>query len=285
MLFVLFTVHGQDFRPLLEDLAFYGDATMNAAHSGHRMRANDSLNIKVDQFLNIPTSFSISLEEVPWISEQKLDGTPFRVITWQLNVGDSIFTYEGRIQYEDDSFVRLVDDKSGREPDYTTYSSDQWYGSRYYKMKAFDYKGKSAYLLFGFNAHSRWNRQKVVDVLFFEDNQPKFGLPVFVEEGKNPDRYGNYRLILTYSLDSRVHIDFDEEKNMIVHDHLMPIQGRFEGQGDTAVGDGSFVGYWPRSDGLWIYKDKLFEDNQELPETGIQKSNDPKKDIFGRSRQ
>ena len=110
-------------------------------------------------------------------------------------------------------------------------------------------------------------------------------MPVFVEAGKNPDRYGKYRLILTYSLDSRVHVAYDEDKNMIVHDHLMPMQGRFDGQGQTAVGDGSFVGYAPQEDGLWVYVEKLFNDTREIPESEEVNPRDRKKDIFGRDRQ
>ncbi len=267
-------------------MAFYGDAVMNAASSDHRLRANDSLSTKINEFLSHPGSFQIGLADVPWISVQQNEDSTFRILTWQINVQDSLFLYEGRIQFETDSFITLSDDKKAIEPLFRSFDQAHWYGCRYYKLKTCMILDKQVYLLFGFNAHSRWNRQKIVDVLYFENGQPIFGMPAFTRQGKDLKRYGAYRLIITYSLDSRVTLDYDENIEMIVHDHLIPMQGRFPGQGETQVGDGSFEGYKQNENGAWIHHEKLFNQTSDNPlDNRNDSSQKPKKDIFGRDRQ
>ena len=271
---------------LKADMAFYGDALMNLASSDHRQRANEKLIKSVDAFLSLPNSFEDDLSDVPWLSIVQDDSSTFRVITWQVNKEDSIFTYEGRIQFESGQTIRLMDDKNLAEPLYATTTAENWYGARYSKMKKFLIGDQIAYLLFGFNAHSKWNRQKVVDVLLFENDQPHFGKPVFTTEGKSADRYGTSRLILTYSLDIRVNLDYDESMNMIVFDHLIPMQGRFPGQGQTYVSDGSFESYSQDAEGIWIHQEKLFNEVLAEPlDDGRDRSKDQKKDLFGRVRQ
>jgi hypothetical protein len=276
----------QSLAELRDDIAFFGDIVMNTAASDHRIRANDSLNRAVDRFLQFPSSFDEQVVEFPWISVQTDADKTFRLLTWQLNVGDSSYASYGRIQMKSNDFIELRDQKNQIEPRFRTLDVDSWLGARYYNMKEFEYKGQPVYLLFGYDGHSRWNRQKIADILYFENGEAKFGLPVFTEEGKDADRYGSYRIILKYSLDSRVTLDFDETMDMIVHDHLISVQGRFEGQGETSISDGSFEGYRLNKKGVWVYQEKLFKETSDEPlDSGIDRTEAKKKDLFGRDRQ
>ena len=268
------------------DMAFYGDILMNAAATEHRTRANDSLILRVDEFLASPNSFADSLSDVPWLSVVGDEKGTFRILTWQVNRDDASFEYEGRLQLNSGRSIVLNDNKTSLEPLYATGDAEDWYGARYTNIKSFKKNGLQAYLLFGFDAHSKFNRRKVADVLYFEDDEPKFGLPVFAKDDKNIERYGKYRIILTYSLDIRISLDYDEKLDMVVHDHLVPFQGRFPGQGETYVGDGSYEAYKMDDDGNWIYVEKVFHDTQLEPiNDGIDRKSQPKRDIFGRSKE
>lgn len=276
----------QDIESIKKDLAFYGDILMNAAATEHRQRADDSLSRYMERFLVYPGSFDTGLEDVPWVSVVQPDTPLFRIITWQVNKGDSSFSYKGYIQKHDGHYIRLTDQKSSNDREYAVFDEDNWYGSRYYRIKMFKHQNRLMYLLFGFNAHQRWNRQKLVDVLYFDDDKPTFGYSVFGKVGEDVDRRGKSRIILTYSLDSRVNLDYDENFGMITHDHLIPIQERFPGQGETMIADGSYVGYKINADGHWIYRDRLFDGSQSTPpDDGVDRSNQKKKDLFGRDKQ
>lgn len=281
----LFFVHSlvgqRSSNEIVLDLRFYGDAVMNLSLSDHRALADEKLATAVDEFLAIPNSFQESLEEVPWLSVVGND--EFRIITWQLNEGDSIFHYQGRLQKSSGDIVVLHDDKDINDLNYNELGASNWYGARYYSIKPFDSPSGQAYLLFGFNAHNEWNRQKLVDVVHFKDGMPKFGMPVFAKEGESAERHGQFRILLTYSRESRVVFEYDEELDMVVHDHLIQINGRFNGQGPTAVPDGSFEGYRLGSDGVWRHKEKLHDQtSDEPPSDGKIRSETEKRDIFGR---
>jgi hypothetical protein len=88
---------------------------------------------------------------------------------------------------------------------------------------------------------------------------PVFGKEVFIakDEDGNPD--AKNRLMLEYSSDSNVGLNFNQGMGMIVYDHLISRMGRLPEQGPTMLPDGSYCGYKPE-EGKWIYVDKLFNE-------------------------
>ncbi len=283
LLFVTAHTFAQSFDELKGNMAFYGDAVMNSAATKHRLRADTILSDQVDLFLSTPGSFDVSLESVPWISTIKDDANSFRILSWQVNVGDSSFYYRGRLQKASGEFIVLLDDRGANDLKNKELNSKNWYGARYSTMRSIESPNGLAYLLFGFNAHSKWNRQKVLDVLHFDESgDPLFGMPIF----RDSSSVCGHRIVLTYSAESRVVLDYDERLAMIVHDHLIPIGGRFPGQGRTFVSDGSYEGYQQDESGFWIYRRKLFNQVSDEPlDEGKDRSEQKGKDIFGRSKQ
>jgi len=274
----------QSYQDLKSDISFYGDIVMNAAKTEHRVRASQELSVLVDKFLDQEKSFQNPLADIPWLSVISDTSNTFRFITWQLSIGDSIFQYEGRIQLASGKTITLKDKQQQIELLYAEGSPENWYGARYYKMKQFVYDNQPAYVLLGFNAHQKWNRRRVAEVLWFDGEEPRFGLPVFAEEGTNAKRNGRNRVVLTYSRDARVILDYDEKLGMIVHDHLIPTGERFTGQGETAVTDGSFEGYKLNDEGIWIYRSRLFEETSDEPLDDGRVKPKSTKDLFGREQ-
>lgn len=268
----------------VDQLAFYSDALMNASKTEHRQYAFDKIEEIVDDVLAADSDMTTQFESLPWISVVSDTANSFRILTWQLSVGDSIFHYGGRMQHADGRITKLVEKKQYRGLEASILRQDNWYGARYYKIIPFNRDGKQAYILLGFNAHSKWNRRRVAEVLSFnEDGLPVFGMPIFVKPGEDIRRTAKSRLLLTYSRDSRVILDYDEQRDMLVHDHLVPIGERYPGQGTSFVSDASFEGYIRGENGLWEYRDRLFDQVQDSPpEDSTRLKPAQKRDILGR---
>ena len=124
-------------------------------------------------------------------------------------------------------------------------------------------------------------------MLTFEDGQPVFGAEIFkkVQENKRDDVKS--RLLLKYSDDANVSINFNPGLDMIVLDHLIPRMGTRPGQGPTFLPDGSYVGYaWDAENGFFNYIDKIYNQVSDTPPMPkpILGEQEKSKDIFGRDR-
>jgi hypothetical protein len=71
------------------------------------------------------------------------------------------------------------------------------------------------------------------------------------------------RLILEYSAEASVRLNYDEALGIIIHDHLTTINGKYD-EGPVNVGDGSYEGFKITKDGL-EYIPKVFDFVSETP--------------------
>lgn len=281
-LFCIKNIDAQTKHQLNTDISYYADIVTNAARTEHRLRANELLIQSVDSFLNIEESYDVKVNGLKTL--YGVDSS-FRIMTWQVNIDDVEFNQFGRIQKKDGSWYKLKDNPPIADLLYRKLPANNWYGAIYYDMIPFQYNKKTVYLLCGFDGYSQYNRRKLADILYFDEKgKPNFGLPVFAKEGQDAMRYGQNRLLLTYSLENRVMLQYDENRDMLVYDHLINFDGRYPGQGKTAVPDGSYEAYELKK-GVWRYVEKLYSQTQEEPPSdGIERSTSVKKDIFGGGR-
>jgi hypothetical protein len=182
----------------------------------------------------------------------------FRIFTWQLKVNDADYRYYGAIQWNtaELKLVPLADRSISLEnPVYSTSTSDKWYGALYYNIKPFTTaNGEKKYLLFGYDAYDVNDHRKIIDVMTIQNGQVHFGAPVFIADKSTPKS----RIIYQYSADASIKVNFDENHDMIICDHLQEIQGILPGQGKTMVPDGSYEGY-KLEKGNWKYISNVFD--------------------------
>ena len=86
-----------------------------------------------------------------------------------------------------------------------------------------------------------------MDVLRFENGKPVFGHPVFPPTVNQPKP--SKRFIIEYTAEASVKLNYDESMQLIVFDHLIPVQGR-NGQGEMMAPDGSYEAFKIKKDGL-----------------------------------
>ena len=169
--------------------------------------------------------------------------------------------------------------------EYDVLSQNDWAGALYYNIHTVSKEGKNLYMLFGYNAFKNYEHRKIVDVLSFEGENIVFGSEVFKKQDPGERGVIKNRLVLDYSSDANVTMNYNASLDMIILDHLIPRMGRIPGQGPTMLPDGSYVGYqW---DGEYFnYIDKIYHQTQETaprPQPVLDsKKND--QNIFGKSK-
>lgn len=254
---------------LLDELSYLGDIMINASKPEHRIRAHESFLPKFKEVLNAKGAMQADLSTIEWVSEHRASDDAFRLFTWQIVAGDDDYRYHGFILKNDGTLYELNDKKFELEDvEYLSLSAEEWYGVLYYGIKEYTHNGKNYYLLTGYNGNSKYDKVKIAEVMYFgDDGAPVFGLDCFriPQEGIR-DKVLN-RIILSYSADSNVSIRYDEDMDIIIHDHLIRRMGQFPGQGPTFVSDGSYEGY-ELKEGDWVYNEKIFHhkyNNNEAP--------------------
>lgn len=242
----------------VEDIAFYADAMVNAVQDVHRIRANDKLQPLISEYLAAPDADLEALQEVKFISQQPLEGSDYVIYTWQLKVSEAEYQSFGMIKRDGGEVITLSAVMPDGDSKYEITDSNRWFGALYYKVMPTTVEGKPAWLLFGYDGFSQYNRRKILDVITIEDGQVRFGAELFKRDtgGPRPDIYN--RIILEYSKDSNVTLNYNPALEIIMHDHLINRMGRIPGQGATWLADGSYEGY--KFDGThWVYDEKVFE--------------------------
>ena len=145
--------------------------------------------------------------------------------------------------------------KTIQKPDIQTLSADKWFGALYYHIQDFKTKEGQKYLLFGLNFNDTIEKIKLCDVLILRGGQVKFGAPVFEKNERGRKKVVN-RLMLYHAVDASMRFNYDEEMDMIVHDHLMDIPSQSPKTPFVGVPDGTYEAYELHK-GVWEHINKL----------------------------
>lgn len=269
---------------IIEDtLGALGFLMVNDSLPEHRFASCKKFIPNLVKALKIKNSFNYPFERLNGISVMCPPDSSFRIFSWQLYVDKDTYHQYGAIQMNnsDLKLFRLLDrpsDPIGIEKIQT--STDEWLGAVYYKLHQFQTKDGPQYLLFGLDGHSFFTKRKIVDVLKFENGKPVFGSPVFVKNIENQPPSTQSRIILDYSAETVINLNYDLHLEMIIFDHLISQPSPFPGEEFTYLPDGSYEGY-KYEDGQWVYMEKVFTHKYEDGGFPVPEPLSKKKDIFG----
>ncbi len=246
----------------VNDLDFYGDAMLNAVQYDHKAYAADRFTELFEKKLSTPDSFKDEMKDIQWVSKMYSLDTSVRVITYQIQVAEDRFKSFGFLQESNGTLIKLNAVNAELEDDieYLDLDPQNWYGALYYNIIESEIDGTTYYLLFGYDGYSKYDRRKLVDVLYKnEEEEWTFGSEIFEvqKEGERADV--KKRILIEYSADSNVTLNFQSGLDMIVHDHLIRRIGSMPGQGATNLSDGSLVGYQLK-ESKWQYVERIFND-------------------------
>ena len=240
----------QQIREIEDTLGILSYLIVNDSLEENRFAATRQMIPTLVRALKAPNSFNYPFERLNAVSIQYPQDSSFRVFTWQLFVNGQEYRYYGAIQMNTPELklFPLIDRSHQlQDPAQAVLTPENWYGALYYGIRKIQTKEGPAYLLFGYDAFSFFNRRKVIDVLRFENGKPFFGHPVFPPTVNKPDPCS--RFIIEYTAEASVKLNYDESMQLIVFDHLISVQGR-NGQGEMMAPDGSYEAFKIKKDGL-----------------------------------
>lgn len=172
-----------------------------------------------------------------------------KLFTWHLTNNSGKHKYYGVIAFIDGKkkrkskknefrVVELTDNSSNmRNPQTLSLSADNWYGSVYYRITSFKHRRKTWYVLYGYDLNDNFSKRKSLEIMTLDNRgNIEFGGKI------HTDKEELKRLIFEYSSQVVMSVNYDEKLDMIVWDHLSPLEPLFKGNYRFYGPDGSYDG-------------------------------------------
>ncbi len=262
---------------LTEDLMMSQDAD-------HRQACYDEIPEVLTGILAAPGSFHIAFDSVRRMSVVYPPDSSFRIFTGQHYIDENHYRYYGIIQLaSDEQHPVILRDATAEvyDPRAHVGMAADWLGALYYKVHSFEREGRRHYLLFGFNSYQLYENRKVAEVLTFVDGNVHFGAPVFLDE----QGQGQHRLLVQYAADVSVKLNYDDQLDLVIFDHLIPMASPYDAKKIAMVPDGSYAGYrLDKNEGHWTYVDKVFHQTLATPPREHPVLDGENHDLFGRKK-
>jgi hypothetical protein len=185
-----------------------------------RFESNKKFTEAFEKLLLQKGSFDQNFDSLKNVSVQKSDDNKFRIYTWVVPHYDgSEYDYFGFIQlHSDTSYIltRLNDSTASiHKPESEKLFPEKWLGAVYYEIIPVKKSGKVYYTLLGWKGKNEKETQKVIEILYFNGKQSKFGFPLL----KTGSVFRN-RMIFTFSAWITMTLHFDKKYDGIVFDHF-----------------------------------------------------------------
>ena len=273
------------FQDVERQLIDFGITLLTDTLPAERTLAAEKIKITLTETLDQAGSFEYPFDSLTSVSILEPKDKSFRIFTWQLYEDIDKYKYFGVIQVAGKKpTVHVLDDQSeavaAEDLPYEVLTKDSWYGALYYNIKEYKTKAGKRYLLFGADGYRFFTKRKLVEVLYFENDQPVFGDATFFPSEEDRPDLAFYRFVLNYSAATSIRLNYDDYLNILIHDNLLPTNNEY-GE-ETFLPDGSYRGFEFKK-GRWIAVEKIFHhtwDEAPRPEPILngRKSN---KDLFG----
>lgn len=260
----------KDSRMILQEkedtLKQIGYTMLNDTSAGKRIDALHKLIPVMVRALKVPESFFYPFDSLNMISVLYAPDSNFRILTWQLHMGKGVFRYYGAIQMNSENLQMYplfdVSDTIGFHSQ-AILDHNHWFGCLYYKILKHYYDGKYYYTLLGYDANDILAERKLIDVLWFDENRPKFGAPIFHYVFRDGNRKTLNRIFIDYKFDAKVTLNYDTSMSLIVYDHTSPPDTNQKGAFFVYVPDGTYEGFkWTPSGWQWVEQVFHFAINQ-----------------------
>lgn len=131
-----------------------------------------------------------------------------------------------------------------------TISYPEWYGALYYQLIPISKPYKNHYIVLGFDGHNIHSNRSVMDVLYFENNEPQWGKPLFRESIEDPTP--EVRWSWEYHKGAKLVLRYLAEKNIIVCDELGPSYPAAKGNPYYYIPTGDYSIFKPNKSGFWV---------------------------------
>ncbi len=229
------------------------DSIANSNDDDVKKKLNQQIIKKWKKLLPQPETFEYPFDSIDNAGILKSKDNKLKLYNWNLPYESGEHDYFCFIQYkqknkDDQMLLFELEDNSEsiEEPEQKILKDNEWYGALYYKIIPIETRfDDTYYTLLAYDPNDYLTSKKIVDVLHFEKNKPVFGASIF----KNQREVSN-RLIFEYGQFASMMLKYDENKEMIVYDHLSPSEPKYEGDREFYGPDFSYDGL-RYENGVW----------------------------------
>lgn len=245
-----------------DSIATYTNNLQNKVIEKERLVTNKQIIPLLVKALRVPGSFNYPFDNLEYIAKAYAPDSTFRLLTWFVKLDNGESRYFGAIQQNgaDNKIIPFFQNKTEiTDIRNAKLNPQKWYGAMYYNITKVSDKKRDYYMLYGWDGGSFLSTKKILDVLYFDEDSIKLGAPIIQSKmGNEPIS----RLILEYKKEAAVSINYDEELQMIVYDHIIPEDGKSFGMYPTYIPDGSYEALQFKN-GMWQYVEKVFHQTQD----------------------
>jgi hypothetical protein len=257
------TAISQDLTTREDSLLNVLNALRSATNDSEKDSVNSIFKSYLRSTLELPDAFNYSFSKLKSVGFIDSPDNEIRIVNWNIEQNDQTHTYHGYILKKSKSTVlitELVDKINLADRPDGTIEVSNWYGALYYKIIPKEKGSKKTYVLLGWDGNNSSSTIKVIDVLYFSGNTPKFGSPVF-KTGKNLQR----RLIFEHSKKVSISLKYEPENDRIIYDHLSPETPSLSGFYMYYIPDLSYDALYFK-EGKWILKEDVIGVNKPVSE-------------------
>lgn len=254
----------KDFRLRQDSLKKLAFNIVNDQSAAVRFRSDSTFTKIMVRALLKQHSYHFPFDSLQSISRLYSEDSVFRIFTWQVVKDDNYCRQRGFIQMKTKDgtlkFFPLRDVSEFTEADTDTISNaGGWIGAVYYRIIQKEFQNKQYYTLLGYDENNSKTTRKWMDVMWFDEKgTPMFGMPSAFSYAKDSVAQPDVnRFLLEYKKDARARVQFDEELDMILFDHLVS-ESNEPNKKQTLIPDGDYEGFqW--KNGQWLHIDKVFD--------------------------
>jgi len=205
---------------------------LRAEGDSARMAANGAFIALFEKALADPKSLEYPFDSLVTISKLRPDDKSFRLFSWNMPRDNGSYSYFGYVQLKvpktgEYKWVKLVDQSDQiQTPESRFLNSKNWFGTHYYAIIQTSYKKQKFYTLLGVDFNNRSTRKKIIDCIIIDKyGGVSFGDNIFDYNKKSPKR-----IVFEYSAQASMSVRYNDDKGMIIYDHLSPMREGLEGQ-------------------------------------------------------
>lgn len=255
------SVCGQDLSDAEEELN-RSLLHLRSATSDEEIRSrNNEFRDEIFEFFKLEGALDYQFKYCKSIASLMSPDKLVRILTWNLEFSDFTYSYDGLVILTDKKrkkkhIHRLLDQSSPYDgiPE-GVIDQNNWYGALYYKILPFSRKGKTEYVLLGWDGASSSSNFKFIDVMNVNRSGVKFGSPVFQE---NKTVFN--RVIFEYAELAKMSLRYDEKYKRLIFDHLSPESPSLAGVKSYYVPDMSYDAFIEKN-GMWYLKSDVIAIN------------------------
>jgi hypothetical protein len=240
---------------------------------------NTQFKQRMEEVLTEDWSFDHPFTSLTTVGKITSQDKEVRIISWNVERDNGQHDYHAFIlkqkgKREGHYLIPLIDNSSQLSPQpLDVLDAENWYGALYYDIRDVQRGKKTYYTLFGYDANNDRSTIKLLDILYFTGKNPKFGAPMFETENGFAKR-----VFFEHAAKAVMSLKYDQQRDMIIFDHLSPESPGLHEFREFYVPDMSYDAYI-YDNNKWRLKQDIIAVNKPIEKITI-KSYDHKNDTI-----